>query len=78
MSAEGLTAAGMANLADFEVAVDLRVEARMTAGIAVGVIGGTAVDRADGIGMSTGLESFGDLTGPPSRAVSNVKSDCLC
>ena len=67
----------MANLADFEVAVDLRVEARMTAGIALGVIAGAAVDRADVIGMSTGLRGFDDLTGPPSRAISNVKSDCL-
>lgn len=70
-------AAGMLGLVDFEVAVDLRVEARMTAGMAVGVRGGAAVDRADVTGMSTGLGECGDLTGPPSRGISNVKSDCM-
>lgn len=75
---EGLAkAAGILGLDDFKVAVDLRVEARMTAGIAVGVVGGAAVDSADVIGMSTGLGRSGDLTGPPSRGISNVKSDCM-
>lgn len=70
-------AAGMLGLDDLEIAVDLAVEARMTAGMAVGVLGGAAVGRADEIGMSTGLGRSGDLTGPPSRGISNVKSDCL-
>jgi hypothetical protein len=66
---------------NLEVAADLRavagLVAGMTAGMALGAIGGAAVDMADLTGMSTGLESCGDMTGPPLRSISNVKSDCL-
>jgi hypothetical protein len=70
---------------NLEVATDLRavagliadLVAGMTAGIALGAIEGAAADMADVTGMSRGLASCGDMTGPPLRSTSNVKSDCL-
>lgn len=62
---------------NLEVAADLRAVAGLVAGMALGAIGGAAADMADLTGMSTGLESCGDMTGPPLCSTSNVKSDCL-